>query len=217
MRLRLAITALLAALAVALLLLRGRDAADEAVLAPQQVPKQAHQEPSAPLVVEDVGREQPITAPLTQPSARTRPSQRPPQALSADPTAAAGGAAAELSAAASEAEAPHIALDQLLRLPAAAPTPVGPQSLDRATSKPTASTEEPKKPGRLQMNVSSEEPLAAAPRPRDWRRSEAGVTVRVDEADRLRLRGGVRVDERAEAETKREVEASPSVGVEVRF
>ena len=49
------------------------------------------------------------------------------------------------------------------------------------------------------------------------RRTDVGVSVRVDEADRLRVRGGVRVNEREPTETEREADTTPELGVEVRF
>ncbi len=110
---------------------------------------------------------------------------------------------------------PYVSLDQLLRLPK--PPAAAPQSdaMSEVPSRDEAGDAPVRR--RVRIDFSSREPLAEAPLPREWRRSEAGVTVRVDEADRLRLRGGVLVDERGEDEASREVEATPSFGLEFRF
>ena len=110
--------------------------------------------------------------------------------------------------------AAYVSLDQLLRVPA---QPAGPQS-DAPVEAPSRSEAgDAETERRVRIDFSSNEPLADAPIPREWRRSEAALTVQVDEADRVRMRGGVRVDERGEGQASRDVETTPSLGLEFRF
>jgi hypothetical protein len=106
-----------------------------------------------------------------------------------------------------------VRLEDLLRLPA---TPAGPQSREPPLAAPPAAAEAPARQ-RIRIDFSRDEPLAGAPLPRPWTRTEAGVSVPVDEAERIRVRGGVRVDARGAEEEAREVEATPSLGLELRF
>ena len=123
---------------------------------------------------------------------------------------------APVSAAPAEPQAPG--LDELLRLPA--PLPAGPESVEWAGAREEVEAESSQAAGprRVRVNYSRENVTEAVPMQPEQNRTEVGVSVRVDEADRVRVRGGVRVDERrAEAKAEPETDRTPTVGVEVRF
>jgi hypothetical protein len=109
-------------------------------------------------------------------------------------------------------------LDRLLQLPPAAPA--GPQSVEWAGERGPATPGESQDPSRTRFRVdySRRSLTEGAPMQPERRRTDVGVSVRVDEADRLRVRGGVRVEEReAAGEEEGEADRTPTVGVEVRF
>jgi hypothetical protein len=115
-------------------------------------------------------------------------------------------------------ESPFPALDRLLQLPPAE-LPEGPQSVgwagERAPAEPPPKASAPR---RLRLDWARENLTQGVPNQPERRRTDVGVSVRVDEADRLRLRGGVRVEEREPSgEEEREEKRTPTVGVEVRF
>jgi hypothetical protein len=109
-------------------------------------------------------------------------------------------------------EEPLVTLDELLRLPP--PEPPGPQSLDLAEEDEAAAEAERERARRFELDYSRETLLRDVPTQPERRRTDVGVSVRVGEEDRLRVRGGVRVESK---EGEEEPETSPSVGVEVRF
>lgn len=113
------------------------------------------------------------------------------------------------------AEEPLVSLDELLRVPEA--EPIGPQSVDwqRAAKTPQAQPAAP--PRRFHVDYSRKKVLEDVAKQPERRQTDVGVTVRVDEADTVRLRGGVRVDETDRGEPEPDREATPNVGVEVRF
>jgi hypothetical protein len=108
---------------------------------------------------------------------------------------------------------PLVTLDELLRLPPPAP-PSEPESLDVADEDAAEGEKERERSGRFRVDYSRETLLRDVPTQPERRRTDLGVSVRVDEEDRLRLRGGVRVESK---EGEEERESAPSVGVEVRF
>jgi hypothetical protein len=113
-------------------------------------------------------------------------------------------------------EDPYPSLDQLLQLPA--PAPAGPQSIDWAGERETQPAPgDPRGPRRLRLDYSRENLVEGVPMQPERRRTDVGVSVRVDESDRLRVRGGVRVEQRERSEEEREADETPTVGVEVRF
>ena len=113
------------------------------------------------------------------------------------------------------AEEPLVSLDELLRIPAAEPS--GPQSVDwkRAAKTSRAPPEKPAR--RFNVDYSRKKVLEEVAKQPERRQTDVGVSVRVDDADTLRLRGGVRVDETDRGELEPDREATPNVGVEVRF
>jgi hypothetical protein len=123
---------------------------------------------------------------------------------------------APASAAPAEPHAPS--LDELLRLPG--PLPAGPESIDWAGARDEVEAESSQAAGprRLRVDYSRENMTEGVPMQPERSRTEVGVSVRVDDADRVRVRGGVRVDERrADAEAEPETDRTPTLGVEVRF
>jgi hypothetical protein len=107
---------------------------------------------------------------------------------------------------------PIVELEELLRLPP--PEPPGPQSLDLAGEQDAATEAERERARRIQLDYSRETLLRDVPTQPERRRTDVGVSMRVGEEDRLRVRGGVRVESK---EGEEESETSPNVGVEVRF
>jgi hypothetical protein len=110
-------------------------------------------------------------------------------------------------------------LDQLLRLPPGG-APEGPQSFEWAEERGPAAEAARRDPAqrRLRLDWSRENLTEGVPNQPERRRTDVGVSVRVDEADRLRVRGGVRVEESEPAgEQEREEKRTPTVGVEMRF
>jgi hypothetical protein len=114
-------------------------------------------------------------------------------------------------------EDPYPSLDQLLQLPA--PAPSGPQSVEWAGEREAVESGGSQAPARRRVRVeySRENLTEDVPMQPERRRTDVGVSVRVDETDRLRVRGGVRVEEREETDEEREADRTPTVGVEVRF
>jgi len=118
---------------------------------------------------------------------------------------------------------PVPSLDQLLQLPPA--EPAAPQSFEWAGARegPAPGEREDPAPGehrrerRIRVDYSREDLTEGVPMQAERRRTDVGVSVSVDESDRLRVRGGVRVDEREKSEEEREADRTPTVGVEVRF
>lgn len=109
---------------------------------------------------------------------------------------------------------PTVQLNDLLRLPA---TPAGPQSEEPALLAPPPAGEEQPTKQRIRVDFSRGAPLADAPVPKPWSRTEAGVSIPVDAGERVRVRGGVVVDERGADAASRDVETTPSLGLEFRF
>jgi hypothetical protein len=136
-------------------------------------------------------------SPIPRPAAPRAPATREPVSVQPEP------------------DEPLVSLEDLLRV--RSPVPSGPQSVEDARDRPGAATAEPKRPGRLRLEYSRETLLDDVSTEPKRRRTDLGVSVRVDEADRLRVRGGVRVDESERSEAERESEATPTLGVEVRF
>jgi hypothetical protein len=114
-------------------------------------------------------------------------------------------------------ETPYPSLDQLLQLPA--PLPSGPQSVEWAGEREAVESGASQAPARRRVRVeySRENLTADVPMQPERRRTDVGVSVRVDDSDRLRVRGGLRVEEREETDEEREADRTPTVGVEVRF
>jgi hypothetical protein len=143
----------------------------------------------------------------------------PPPAARLEPAPGARRVAkkrAPVSAAPAEPRGPS--LDELLRLPAE--RTAGPESVEwaRARDEVEAESSQAAGPRRLRIDYSRENVTEGVPMQPERSRTEVGVSVRVDEGDRVRVRGGVRVDERsAEAEAEPEADRTPTLGVEVRF
>jgi hypothetical protein len=112
-------------------------------------------------------------------------------------------------------EEPLVSLDELLRIPQ--PEPSGPQSVEWQRAAKTSGAQPAAPPRRIHVDYSRKKVLEDAARQAERRQTDVGVTVRVDEADTVRLRGGVRVDETDRGEPEPDREATPNVGVEVRF
>lgn len=112
---------------------------------------------------------------------------------------------------------PTLSLDDLLRLPTAKPPPEAPASVEWAGDRRGAS-DAPRqgKPG-LRVDYSQENVTEGIPMQSERKRTDVGVSVPVDPEKRLRVKGGVRVDERAISDTEREADTTPTVGVEVEF
>lgn len=143
----------------------------------------------------------------------------------ADPSAAAVGARSlrVAPAMASEAEvgaaAPAelaVPLSDLLRMPASAP-PAPSEGVGWAENRPAAAEVEKTQPGRVRIDYSKEKMLDDVPTQDNRQRTDVGVAVRVDSSDKMRVKGGVRVDERQPTAAERTSETTPTVGVEVRF
>jgi hypothetical protein len=146
------------------------------------------------------------------------PPPEPPPAVPSPvllPPAAGTSAVREPVSVRPEPDEPLVSLDDLLRVPSALPS--GPQSVEDPRDRTGAPPSEQRRPGRLRLEYSRETLLDDVPTEPKRRRTDLGVSVRVDEADRLRVRGGVRVDESERFEAERESEATPTLGVEVRF
>jgi hypothetical protein len=152
--------------------------------------------------------EEPAPAPVGAP-----PPAAPPETAPAPAPRAAAWPRAPVALPEPPPAEPLVTLDQLLRLPEAAPS-AEPESLDLADDDAPATEDERERARRFQVDYSRETLLRDVPTQPERRRTDVGVSVRVDEEDRLRLRGGVRVESK---EGEEESEASPSVGVEVRF
>ena len=148
------------------------------------------------------------------------PARPLPGAVSAPPPATAPAPTVKRAPApepqAAPADAPLISLDELLRLP---PPPSGPESVEWAGERPAQPSGggATSRPRRLRIDYSRKRVLEDVPKQPERRQTDVGVTVRVDEADKVRLRGGVRVDETDRGEPEPDREATPNVGVEVRF
>jgi hypothetical protein len=118
------------------------------------------------------------------------------------------------------AEDPYPGLDDLLRLaPVEEVEPKGPQSVEWAGQKEEGKRQEAarKKAARARIDFSQENVTAGIPMQKERRRTDVGVSVPVGESERLRIKGGLRVDEREISDDEREAETAPTVGVEVRF
>lgn len=108
-------------------------------------------------------------------------------------------------------------LERLLRVKPAAPEP---RPIPLSESPPPAAPPAARSGlgDRLRVEHEREDLGPAGPRDVVRRRTDVGVAVPVDEGDRVRLRGGVRVDQEEDSQAgSRQVEPSPSVGVELRF
>jgi hypothetical protein len=116
-------------------------------------------------------------------------------------------------------EGPSPALDDLLRLaPVEELAPEGPQSVEWAGQREEEKREaDRKKKARPKIDFSQENVTEGVPMQKERRRTDVGVSVPVGERERVRVRGGVRVDEREISEDVREAETAPTVGVEVQF
>jgi hypothetical protein len=150
----------------------------------------------------------PAPAPLAEVEPAPAPVSAPPPAEPLEPAALPRAPVALPEPPPAE---PLVTLDDLLRLPPAAPSP---ERLDLADDDAPAPGAERDRTGRIRVDYSRETLLRDVPTQPERRRTDLGVSVRVGEEDRLRLRGGVRVESK---EGEEEREASPSVGVEVRF
>ncbi len=113
-------------------------------------------------------------------------------------------------------EEPLVSLVELLRIPP--PEPSGPQSVEwEKLAKPSEAQPTAAPARRLRIDYSRKKVLEDAAKQPERRQTDVGVTVRVDEADTVRLRGSARVDETDRGEPEPDQEATPNVGVEVRF
>ena len=118
----------------------------------------------------------------------------------------------------SPAEDPYPGLDDLLRLaPVEEVEPKGPQSVEWAGQREEEKREEARKKARARIDFSQQNLTEGVPMQKERRRTDVGVSVPVGESERLRLKGGLRVDEREISDDEREAETAPTVGVEVRF
>jgi len=168
--------------------------ADPVVL-PVEVPEapQASEEPPAL----PTAAEPPLPAVVERPIAAALAGEEPP---SEPPPAA-------------ELVAPS--LEALMRVPGVPPREgqdVG-WAGKRSSSGPTQTTRKP----RARIDYSREKLTEGVPLQDERRRTDVGVSVPMDEKERLRVKGGVRVDERDGADAETESEATPTVGVEVKF
>jgi hypothetical protein len=108
-------------------------------------------------------------------------------------------------------------LDQLIRLPAPAETAPGDaKGVDWARERDEAKPEQKRKQ-RLRLDYSSENLTEGVPMQDERNRTDVGVSVPVDPNEKLRVKGGVRVNERKGSETERDADTTPTVGVEVKF
>jgi hypothetical protein len=115
-------------------------------------------------------------------------------------------------------EDPYPALDDLLRLaPVEEFAPEGPQSVEWVGQREEEKREADRKRARAKIDFSRENVTEGIPMQKDRHRTDVGVSVPVGKNERLRVRGGVRVEERETAEDERETDTAPTVGVEVRF
>jgi hypothetical protein len=165
--------------------------------------------PAVPAPVADVPGapgEAPAPAPVGAPPPATPPPERAPAPTAARPRA-------PVALPEPPPPEPLVTLDELMRLPRAAP-PSEPERLDLAGEDAPDAEQERERARRFEVDYSRETLLRDVPTQPERNRTDVGVSVRVDEEDRLRLRGGVRVESK---EGEEEREASPSVGVEVRF
>lgn len=109
-------------------------------------------------------------------------------------------------------------LSELLRLPVPEESaPDGPQSVDWAGQREEEKREAARKKSRAKIDFSQENVTEGIPMQKERRRTDVGVSVPAGESEKLRVRGGVRIDEREISEDEREAETAPTVGVEVRF
>jgi hypothetical protein len=117
------------------------------------------------------------------------------------------------------AEDPYPGLEDLLRLaPVEEVEPKGPQSVEWAGQQEEEKRQEAaRKKARARLDFSQENLTAGVPMQKERRRTDVGVSVPVGESERLRIKGGLRVDEREISDDEREAETAPTVGVEVRF
>lgn len=115
-----------------------------------------------------------------------------------------------------ESSEPGPLLDDLLRLPPPAPAESTGVEWAGETEDAAEGDDAPRKP-RPRINVSQENVTEGVPMQKARRRTDVGVSVPVGEKDRVRIKGGVRVDERELSETEREADKTPTVGVEVKF
>lgn len=171
-------------------------------------------------------REPPPPAEAT--GAAESPVAAPPAAEATAP--AAEGPAAERAVAeafavpadAEPAEPPErvVPLEALLRTPSAKPPPA---PLDLRAPAPTESGAVPADRGvtdavRERVRVDRRSEAIGQPGPDQGTYSETDASVDVPVGERVKLRGGVRVEERDQpAEERRERESTPRVGVEVQF
>jgi hypothetical protein len=106
-------------------------------------------------------------------------------------------------------------MEALLKVPPRAPAP-GNEVEWAGKRKTDEKGEAPRKPG-ARIEYSRENVTEGAPMQDERRRTDVGVSVPVGEAERVRVKGGVRVDEREGTESEREVDKTPTVGVELKF
>jgi len=112
---------------------------------------------------------------------------------------------------------PLVSLEDLMRLPE--PRATAHDSLDWPDEKTVPSGAEAPARRKVHVDFSQKKILEDVPTQPKRRQTDVGVSVSVDEGDKVRLRGGVRVDEREgeRTEAERDRETTPSFGVEVRF
>jgi len=154
----------------------------------------------------------PAPSPLPElaPAVQVEPS-RAPRSTRARPRPAPPAAAPSQS----PAVPPLVSLDDLLFLPKARPNASRDLELDAGRAG-SAQAETPRR-RRVRVDFSRKRPLEGVPMQPEQRRTDVGVAVGVDESDKIRVRGGVRVNEREKAEGERAASTTPTVGVEVRF
>ncbi len=113
---------------------------------------------------------------------------------------------------------PYPELSDLLRLsPPEELPPTGPQSVEWAGKREAQKRAEDEKKARARLDFSQENVTEGVPMQKERRRTDVGVSVPVGESDRLRVKGGLRVNERELSEAEREADTAPTVGVEVKF
>jgi len=141
---------------------------------------------------------------------------RAPRGARARPRTAFAVVPAKVPAAPSQTAAapPLVSLDELLYLPKPAARASEDLELDTAHPEGAPAAETPR---RRRVHVDFSRESVQAPVLPERRQTDVGVAVGVDAADRVRVRGGLRVDEREKSEAERESKATPTLGVEVRF
>jgi len=201
-------SALLVALASAVLAVWLDERAPEAPPAPAP-PVAVTPAAPAPLAAAEPAAPMPKPAAPPPVSAAPPPAARAPRAPVALPEPA---RVSRTPAPAAPAEEPLVTLDQLLELPTREAAPEGFDWADEPPATPAAARER-----RVRVDFSRKQLHEVVPTQPERRRTDVGVSVPVDEAERLRVRGSVRIDEREGERDDPEREATPSVGVEVRF